>query len=890
MTNFDLHHTDDRRVVGRGERHFAGLEAPPTSYPASTVPELITATAQQRASSPAIRFGRQELTYGDVEERSTRLAYVLRARGVRAGTLVALLVDRSPEMVTALLAILKAGGAYVPLDPSYPPARLNAMLSLSGATLVLAEDAVLARLEIQIETDVLRMDTWEAQEGLAFTDRPGLGDAAYVIFTSGSTGKPKGVEISHGALVNLFWSLQTAPGINAEDTVLAVTNISFDMAWPELLLPLVVGARVEMATYQEAADPVRMMAKLEDCGVTLLQATPVTWRLLIEAGWMGTKRLRVWCGGEEMTQTLAGELLSRAEVVWNLYGPTETTVFSTAARITSSKVVPLGAPIANTGLYVLDEERNPVVGGETGELYIGGAGLAKGYWKRADLTDASFPTITLADGTRRLYKTGDRVRILDDGTLFFLGRMDRQVKLRGFRIELGEIEQVASTYPGVQQVVVIKVDDPERGDSLAAYVVPAPGKSPEAAGVKQHIAANLPHYMVPATVRLLERLPVTLNSKVDRSRLPAPMEQEHVALLAKDEPQQEMESRLARMWREALRIPAIGRDENFFALGGDSLLAAQLATKMSKAFHRSCTISSMMQAPTIAAYASFLNGGSVLPYVLLGEGSPEKRNEAIFWIDSPDKLHELAGLLGEYPFYSMMLSAEKITAEAPRYPMERLAGKLVDQILKLQRKGHFYVGGFCQQALLAYEVGHQLRERGYDVPLLIMMDTEPASINETSRPLLETASRRLKRESFHFANMLNRPMKHWLPYLQRRYLGIRFVLDERRWQRIARAGKSPAEPARELSEALFVSRLTYTPARYSGRVLFIEATLRPEWDEQVAMEEWDALVADASRQYVPAEHLGLFAFPAVQTLALAMREALDKTRELVSSSDQAVNS
>ncbi len=870
-------------IISTSERNFLNFERFAASLSSTCIHEMITAQALENADAIAVSCGDRQLTYGELDDESTRLAGTLRARGVSRGTLVGLVVDRSPDMVVALLAILKAGGAYVPLDPSYPPARLTSMLSLSGARLVISETKVLARLTLELNTQTLLLDRWKAEQPkdvpAPFTGCVASEDTAYVIFTSGSTGQPKGVEIVHGALVNLCQSLKARPGITAQDTILAVTSISFDIAAAELLLPLSVGARVEIATSEDAADPLRLLARLEACGATVLQATPVTWRLLMGAGWTGNRNLRVWCGGEEMSKSLASELLRRCSAVWNLYGPTETTVWSAVCRITPELAstfpgagMPLGVPLANTSLYVLDEHQQPVAPGASGELYIGGIGLAKGYWMRPDLTEQSFLNMTLPEGrTQRVYRTGDRVRLhperSPDESLEFLGRMDRQVKLRGFRIELGEVEQAAGSYAGVQEVVITKVEDGERGEFLAAYVVSAAGQAVDAAGLRAHIAERLPGYMVPSTLRLLERLPVTPNGKVDRKQLPPPNEQERVSSEAETAPLNELEGRLAMLWKESLRLPTIGRDDNYFDLGGDSLLAAQLVARMARIFDRPCNFASLLQSPTIASYAVFLTGGRLANFILLAEGSAEKRNQTIFWMDNPDKLHHLAALLEDQPFYSMLLGAEDLSAEAPDYALERLAARMVRQILQQQSEGQFYIGGFCQHALLAYEVGQQLRAEGHEVPLLIMVDAEDASIGAIDKRMLAGAVRRVQRERFHLSTMFKRPVAEWIPYLQRRFEGIRWVLDERKWQRTARAGTIAQRPARELTEALFVSRLTYVPRPYAGRVLFIEATVRPARDKQGAMREWNSLVADAIWRHVQGEHLGLFAFPVVHTLA-----------------------
>ncbi len=862
------------------EQRFLGLSGAAAPFPSACVHELITAQALQSPEAVSVSCGDEALSYGELDSRSSQLAATLGEYGIGSGSVVGLLVDRSPAMVVALLAILKAGGAYVPLDPSYPSTRLDSMLALSGAALLVSEAGVISRLRLEAATRVLLLDRWKPSEpaGRQFVCASHR-DTAYIIFTSGSTGQPKGVEITHSALANLLWSLKDRPGITGQDTMLAVTSISFDIAAAELLLPLLVGARIEMATYREASDPARLMTMLEALNITVLQATPVTWRLLIEAGWAGSSRLRVWCGGEEMTRSLASDLLRRSTAVWNLYGPTETTVWSTAARVTSADTsIPLGVPLANTSLYVLNEERDEVAPGMVGELYIGGAGLAKSYWRRPDLTAQSFPDVRLADGqTVRLYRTGDRVRPHADGRLEFVGRLDRQIKLRGFRIELGEIEQVASTCAGVREVAVTKTEDSERGDFLTAYVVPVLGSRFDGAGLRQELARVLPLYMVPAAVCVLTSLPVTPNGKIDRGKLPKATAEERALTASQDPPRYELELRLERLWREVLRTDAVSREDNFFSVGGDSLSAAQLVTKMARIFGRQCSVASLLQAPTIASYAAFLAGGRQLSTcIVLQQGSPEMQTRKIFWMNSPDRLYRLAGLLGDQPFYSMVLSADELSRAAPAYSMEQLAGRMVEQILLHQDDGQFYIGGFCQNALLAYEVSQQLRARGHEVPLLIMIDPEQALPRSETLPLVKAAMRRVEREYFHLSTMLKQPLADWIPYLQRRYEGILFVLEERKWQRVARTGARAQQPARELVQALFVSRLSYVPRPYHGRVLFVEPTLRLEWNERETMEDWRQLVPNGEWRYVRGDHLGLFANPGVETLSRELRQALDQ--------------
>jgi amino acid adenylation domain-containing protein len=567
-----------------------------SSYPSECVHQLVSLQARQNPAAPALRFGTEQIRYSELEARSNRLARLLQQRGAAPGTLVALLADRSPAMVIALLAILKTGAAYLPLDATYSSARLANMIVDSGASLLLAESAVLARVSLSPHPNTLVLDTclYSADDAVdPETPDPKTGgdlgvpvthdDTCYVIFTSGSTGQPKGVQIRHGSLVNLLWSLKDQPGVAADDVLLGTASLSFDVCTFELLLPLITGACIALATSDEIADPSRLMATLKDSGATILATTPVTWHLLIQAGWTGNTSIKVICGGEEMTQGLARDLLARSPSVWNLYGPTETAICSTLTRVRSAEsAIPLGAPVANTILYVLDENRQPVAPGSFGELYIGGAGLAAGYWNRPDLTAERFLFIqTAQDGEVRVYKTGDRVRLLADGGLVFAGRVDFQVKLRGFRIELGEIEQAARACPGVGDAVVIKIDDADRGDFLAAFAVPAGRESTAptqlSAQIRAHLARALPSYMLPESIRVLDSFPVTPNAKVDRRQLALLVAEEPTSMEPGELPTGPVELAIETLWRQFLRRKQIGRHDNFFEVGGDSLSAAQLA-------------------------------------------------------------------------------------------------------------------------------------------------------------------------------------------------------------------------------------------------------------------------------------------------------------------------
>jgi len=435
---------------------------------------------QQARRSPdaeALRFEQSFLSYADLDRSSNQLAHRLKRLGVGPDVLVGICLDRSLEMVVSVLAVLKAGGAYVPIDPGFPADRIALVLADSGLPLLLTQRPTLARLpEITARAlclDEIR-DQLGAESGDALHEHVEAGDLAYVIYTSGSTGRPKGVEISHAALGNFLHAVKERPGIEATDTLLAVTTFSFDISILELLLPLVEGARVVLASREVAADGQRLADLLSTCGATMMQATPTSWRLLLDSGWMGAENFRALAGGEALPAELAQRLLATGVTLWNMYGPTETTIWSSVALVGPGPIS-IGEPIANTTLHVLDGHGQLAPLGVPGELHIGGLGLARGYRGRPDLTAERFIEHTFGSGSaQRLYRTGDLVRRRADGGIEFLGRLDNQVKLRGFRIELGEIESVLEQQNAVKDVVVTIREDTPGDQRLVAYVVPGP--------------------------------------------------------------------------------------------------------------------------------------------------------------------------------------------------------------------------------------------------------------------------------------------------------------------------------------------------------------------------------------------------------------------------------
>jgi amino acid adenylation domain-containing protein len=439
----------------------------------------------------------------------------------------------------------------------------------------------------------------ESEENLA-SDITSL-NLAYVIYTSGSTGKPKGVQISHHSVVNFLNSMRERPGLSKQDILLSVTTLSFDIAALEIFLPLAVGACVEMVDRQVAADGARLLERLENSGATVMQATPPSWQLLLEAGWRGSDRLRALCGGQALPKELAGKLLARSYCLWNMYGPTETTIWSALCQVSlEDGTAPIGRPIANTQIYLLDRHLNPVPMGVTGELYIGGAGVARGYLNRPELTAEKFiPNPFHDDPGARLYKTGDLARYLPSGNIEFLGRGDHQIKLRGHRIELGEIEAVLEQHPGVRNAVVVAHEYTRNDKRLVAYIVPGQAASLTTGELHGFLKARLPDYMVPGAFVFLEMLPLTANGKVDRRVLSLPDTSTPDLSASYVAPRNSVEAVLAVIWSEILRVGRVGVYDNFFVLGGHSLLAIRVMSQVRDALQVDLTLRTLFEKPTL---------------------------------------------------------------------------------------------------------------------------------------------------------------------------------------------------------------------------------------------------------------------------------------------------
>lgn len=572
----------------------------------------------------AVEFDGAHIGYADLEARANRIAHLLRARGVRRGSLVGLVLDRGIDMLAGLLAVLKAGAGYVPLDPNFPAERLSYMAGDAGLAALVTTSKHAGHFDLR-GRPVLALDTLQDELSALPATRIGRDEdtaqpesVAYVIYTSGSTGRPKGVQVPHRAVSNFLASMAKEPGLGADDRLVAVTTLSFDIAVLELLLPLSVGARVVLADRVTAADGVALKALIASSGATVMQATPASWRLLLDADWQGDANFKILCGGEALPQDLAGQLLQRCGSLWNVYGPTETTVWSTCSRVVSPDDIHIGRPIDNTQVWILDPRGELCPLGVPGEIWIGGDGVTLGYLNRPELTSERFVTDPFsATPGALLYRTGDRGRWRPGGVLEHQGRLDFQVKVRGYRIELGEIEALLAAHPQVARTVVVAREDRPGDVRLVAYVVAGDAALQAGEGEAQlasYLRGSLPDYMIPQHILFLDAIPLLPNGKIDRKSLPAP---DLTVKLAGERtaPRNALERTIAEAMAKVLGVAEVGVDDDFFSLGGHSLLAAQLTSRINKELGIALSLRALFDGPTVARLARMVQGldGEAVP-------------------------------------------------------------------------------------------------------------------------------------------------------------------------------------------------------------------------------------------------------------------------------------
>ncbi|MBD2256449.1 amino acid adenylation domain-containing protein [Pseudanabaena sp. FACHB-2040] len=838
---------------------------------------MFEAQAKQTPDAVAVTFNDLQLTYQQLNQRANQLAHYLRAIGVGLETLVGLYEERSLDMLVGLLGILKAGGSYVPLDPAYPSERLAFILQDTQAPVILTRASLSGSLPphqakvICLDTDWNRVAKSPSENPICVADSSTL---MYTIYTSGSTGQPKGVMITHGSIYNqLHWRQTTFP-LSAADRVLQNISLSFDPSVWQIFWPLSFGAQLVLPRpggQQDVAYLVQLIAQQQ---VSVIALVPSLLRVFLEAKGLDQCRSlkHVFCGGEALTLDLQERFFERFSadtLLHNVYGPTEAAIdatYWTCDRNRPYPIAPIGQPILNAQVYVLDDQLQPLPAGEAGELHIGGAGLARGYLNRPDLTAEKFITNPFrAEPSERLYKTGDLVSYLPDGNIEFLGRIDHQVKVRGFRIELEEIEATLTQHPDVQQSVVAAWENTPGDKRLVAYFVSEQSNS-SVGDLRAWLQARLPDYMVPAAFVQLKALPLNPNGKVDRRALPTPGVERPAVDSSWVAPQNQTEHQLIAIWEEVLQVQPIGVQDNFFDLGGNSLLATALFTKIERVLGRELPVSLLFDYPTVGQLANFLQQGEQTVQVRsLVAIRPGQAKPPLFC------MHTRTGQIFEYYGLTKYLEADQpvyglqptptMRGQAPSYqPLEEMAADYIQDIRSLQPNGPYFLCGYSFGGLLAYEIAQQLSAQGQPIALLVLIDAF-----NTPQPWFGPIPLHTK-VAVHLKNLKPLSLKERVAYLWNRA----WKLDE--------ANPSPELLAQRANEQYFERvAQNYRPQPYAGQAVLFKATQLPsEYHLKPTPSDphlgWSELVGGSPEiETFPCNHFRMFEEPTLAALAAKLQ-------------------
>jgi amino acid adenylation domain-containing protein len=819
---------------------------------AQCVHEVISSQVERAPDAAAVQIGNTTLTYRQLDDRAAAIASRLVQAGAGPGTVVAVLLDRTLDLVAAVLGILKSGAAVLPLDPRQPTARNTFCINDAGANIVLTDHQLSTGGEAVRATVVNLDDSWRhAPRQVA----PLIGlptDLAYVIYTSGSTGRPKGVLIEHRSMTNLMQTMFREFGVAASDTVLSVSSISFDVALGDIFCALSCGARLVLATAAEATNPAALIRLIADSRATYMMATPTTFGALVAAGWHGNRRLTAASIGETLTDGLAGALLQRCGAVWNTYGPTETTVITSVARLAEGDTVTVGRPLPNVRMYVTDPRGRLQPVGVPGEIVIGGVAVGRGYRNRPDEHARRYGDDPFHAGGR-IYRTGDRGRFLPDGRIQHLGRCDDQLKIRGFRIEPGEIESTLCEHPDVGCCAVVAREAPNGEQQLVAYVVGEPG-CPSDAQVRDWLRRRLPEYMVPSAFVHLGALPMTASGKLDKAALPAPSPR-NPGRSAVQPPRNETERRVARLWADLLAKPVTDVDSDFFDLGGHSLLAARLIARAQGEFGVALSLATFLDSGRTVAELAAITDKTCC-------GTDE--------ITSEPPLHFI------FPFQATAMSlrhfkarwgaAQPVHALIPEQPggqfdlsvsVEQHASQILAAIRNRQPDGPLALVGYSFGGLLAYEVARQAVDAGQVVDWLCLLDADS--------PLIAPRVRSRQTLGWRLRQLRQRPMRERL---------VKFAEIA---LRVLRNGALRDPNGFDLGGAAKIACRYRQPGHAVPLEVFISEGFAA--DMEADLLGWDKTHRGTlSVHRLPGDHFTMLQLPLVEQLAHSMLESLRKAK------------
>lgn len=861
------------------------------AYPKDrSLAQLIEDQVERTPHAIAVVSGEERLSYRELNQRANKLARELVNRGAGPDRLIGICLERSAAMMVALLAVAKSGAAYLPLDPFLPVARMTYMMDDSELAILITQESLRRPLHA-FSGPVILVDNpagtpnWHANSGANLNVSVRPEHLGYVIYTSGSTGRPKGVQVSRGSLLNLLWSMREWLRLNAGDRLLTVSTISFDIAGVDVWLPWLVGAQTIVASREQAADGLQLKELMDRHTVTFLQATPVTWRLLLGAGWKGNADMQIVCTGEAMPPELARELTPIVRRLWNLYGPTETTIWSTGYRVESGDgPILIGRPIGNTRCYVLDERHRLVPLGAGGELYIAGDGLARGYRKRPELTAEKFVADPFRPG-QRMYRTGDLARFRADGNIECLGRTDDQVKIRGFRIELGEIETLVKDYPGIKQAVVVAREDTPGDKRLVAYFVPERGQI-GIAELRSRMKESLPNYMVPSAYISLETMPLTVNGKVDRKALPAPEQDAiatgRIAVL----PRTYVEKQLSEIWEEIFSVTQVSVEDDFFELGGHSLLALSMMTKITQVFGEHLPLNLLFESPTIAKLAKQIerHQKTVGQHTLVSIQASGSR-PPVYWIPGGAALglfrlrHIVTRLGPDQPVYGLGSSHPRSLRDVEG--VEQRASNYLELVRNVQPHGPYCLAGFCAGGRVAYEMAQRLVADGETVAFLGMINCWFPNYPSGRIGRVTAKVQRLR----HHIRLAREHGTTLIGFIQQKRSGRREAqlrqqgLDAAR-REVAQHGFQRTDSSQNevLLEATTVQFERYRPQPYPGRIsLFISddaavAGVSKNLDPRFA---WAKHAASHEIRVFPGGHEAVLEMPYAVNFAETLKAALE---------------
>ena len=854
---------------------------------------------RRKPAATAVVSAGRGYTYSELAQRSSAVARELIAAGAKANSAVAVCMERSVDLLVALLAVMKSGAYYVPLDPHNPSQRLQGILEECSPVAILSDTQVATSIEQALSPQSV-IPVFRVDEVVSSREIPVSGgtppsvsvgsvnidplDLAYTIYTSGTTGKPKGVRITQNALLNLVCAMGRTPGLNENDKVLAVAPISFDIATMDMFLPICSGATLIIAERSDAVDPFRLSHLIAEHNITCMQATPATWRMLVSSGWTGKKDLKMISGGEALPRELANHLIRLGGELWNCYGPTETTIYSAVLRVQNEPgIVPVGPPMANTAFYVMDRAGKPLPPGVLGELYIGGAGVSPGYVARPELNAERFLQDPMSSNPAdRVFCTGDLVRLVNGNVFEFFGRLDHQVKLRGFRIELGEIESNLRSHESIRDAVVVLREDVPGEPRLVAYII-CPGPTVGAVGIREFLAKSLPEYMLPSLIVAMDRFPLSASGKINRRELPVP--ESVPAQIVADHPEatapvDELETKLLTIFQETLHNPRIGVTDSFFRYGGYSLLSVRLFSRIERELNERLPISLLFDAPTVRQLANVIRKG-VSPSVIVPI-RPYGRSAPMFVVQSYLLYSAMLEIVEEdRPIYGV----REMSNEKTPMTIEERAQNFASEILKIVPDGQIYLAGWCAAGTLTVEIARQLRESGHNVGLVALFDAERPgyALPNSTKNLLSRAGTKV---SFHVRRLQRIPFSAKMAYI------VEAV--KRNWEAVAESyystqykvmmwlkakfGLSFSETAFHNVYASLATINDHSVRPYPGRLNLFRAADVPDFSEVDPTLGWSSIAREGVEvNFVPGDHVSMFKKPHIASLAYRLQQELRKS-------------